>query len=750
MADSLDISKDLLQSLKDSRKIQGDINTDLNKSINLLSQINDLREQSISKVKSLNKQSINTKEIEKELQKVKQKSILVNEKIKNIEKDLQQSQIDSAKVYINRLNQRRELEKEYEKARLINNRGQISFLRAQLSLVDQEILSKEGSLSTEERKYAAMLQAQGVTKENVQLLQEELNKEKEISKSIGFSGKALGFFAQKLGLGTKYYEEMVEKAKDLQDENKKLSFGDKLKGLGKAGIGGIKEAFSDPLTLIPIIGGAIGGIVKGLKAAFDYIVGIQDQTVKFARAMNMSTDQARDLKMQFADVNVANGNLFVNTQKLVESQTEMVDLLGVTNRLSDEILSTNIELKDIAGLEADVRSGIVQTSLISGKSAKDVTKSVLAQVQGLKQATGIQFQNQKILKEVANLSGVLGLQFSKYPAQLTKSLLTVKAMGMELKEVDSLADSFLDFESSITKEFEAQLLTGKEINLAKAREAFLNNDLATAAAEITSQVGSAGDYLKMNRIQQESLASAMGMTRDSMADMLKKQEMLSKLGAKDTDTAREQLRLGLERYKNQKALADAIGEENYQNLVNASLQEKIAAFIEKIKQSIADFVEKSGIIEKIEGFMNYLSKPENIRAAIVSIRDVFANILDIVATIASGVVGVLDFFGAISNEKAESIQSFLSGTEDRIRSIGGDLSIGNTAARNQVPTSNNAQATNASSFSAGGMGTSTIVVKSSVNVEGRTVGVLTQEAIAKNARNDGQLGGPSKTLVSGQ
>jgi hypothetical protein len=163
------------------------------------------------------------------------------------------------------------------------------------------------------------------------------------------------------------------------------------------------------------------------------------------------------------------------------------------------------------------------------------------------------------------------------------------------------------------------------------------------------------------------------MSRDQMGEMLKRQEMLSKLGAKDTDNAQKQLQLGLQRYKTQEALAAAVGEEAYQSLVNASAQEKIGAFMEKIKQSIADFVEKSGIIEKLEGFFDYLSKPENVRAVIIKIRDIFAQVVDIVATIASGVVGVLDFFGAISDEKADSIQSFLEGTGDKIRSMGGDF-----------------------------------------------------------------------------
>ena len=135
------------------------------------------------------------------------------------------------------------------------------------------------------------------------------------------------------------------------------------------------------------------------------------------------------------------------------------------------------------------------------------------------------------------MTGVLGLRFSKFPEQIAKSIIQVKALGFSLGQLDTQASSFLDFESSISKEFEAQLLTGKQINLTKAREAFLNNDLAAAASEITKQVGSSQDFLKLNRIQAESLASAFGMSRDQMGEMLKQQEMLSKLGAKDLKDA---------------------------------------------------------------------------------------------------------------------------------------------------------------------------------------------------------------------
>ena len=655
--------KALRESLKNLIEDQGDYNNLLKNAISDLKRMDTAYSKIEARLASLNKDSINVKQVNQELLRLRQKEFLESKKLTDLrQNETAKAALELAKQNTEQLMKDAELlgvQEDYEE-------NMLKYLKESGNIEALALYAAEKQLEI----------AKAQTKEG----EEALKTEKQVSRQLGISGNLMKIFAEKIGVGEEAYSAMTIKARNLVEEQKKMTaaakiFSRVIGGFQVAFAGArsiFKSAFSSLLDPAAILGG-VGLLIKGLKAALDFILEIQDKTVKFARAMNLSTQEARRIKMEFADLSISSGDLFITSQKMVESQMEFVDALGVTNRLTNEQLATNIKLKDITGLDLETRQGIVEASTITGQSSQNITKSVLAQVTGLKQATGISFQYQRILKEASNLGGYLGLSFAKYPAQLTKSLLTVKAMGMELKEVDSLADSFLDFESSISKEFEAQLLTGKEINLTKAREAFLNNDLATAAGEITSQVGSAADFLKLNRIQAESLASAFGMSRDQMGEMLKRQEMLSKLGAKDTDNAQKQLQLGLQRYKTQEALAAAVGEEAYQSLVNASAQEKIGAFMEKIKQSIADFVEKSGIIEKLEGFFDYLSKPENVRAVIIKIRDIFAQVVDIVATIASGVVGVLDFFGAISDEKADSIQSFLEGTGDKIRSMGGDF-----------------------------------------------------------------------------
>ena len=517
-----------------------------------------------------------------------------------------------------------------------------------------------------------------------------LKNEKAVNNQLGISGNLVKAFATKLGFGEEAYSAMSLEARKLKKEQEGLNktakaFSTvlgfwKVAGAGASSV--IKSAFSsllDPAVALPVI----GGLVKGFSQLVEFALQGQDRTTKFGRNLGMSYDNALKVRNEFSKIAFQSDSILINSEKLMQSQEELTGILGTNNILSSQLLSTNIQLKDIAGLEAETRGELAQSSIITGKSMEATTKSVLAQVVGLQKATGIGFNFQKILKEASSLGGYLGLSFAKYPDKLTKSLVTVKAMGLELKQLDSMADSFLDFESSISNEFEAQLLTGKNINLSKARELFLNNELAEAAQEITSQVGSADEFLKMNRISAESLAKSFGMSRDQLGEMLKRQELLSRIGAKDTDNAQKQLEIGLKRFGNQKALAAAVGEEAYSSMLNASSQEKIAAFMEKIKQSIADFVTNSPLIPMIERAIGWLSKPSNIQKIMSYVQSAFALIFDIVGKTAAAVMRIGNFFGAGINQDLIDLASS-GGDSIRAMNLAGPVSnVGETMAKSQ-------------------------------------------------------------------
>ena len=173
MAEEIDISKALEESLRESRRLQGDQNKELDKSINLLSKINDLRDESIAKVKALNKETVNVKAIEKDVQKAREKQILSAKKEQDIARSLTNNEVTNANNYVKNIQKRKELENGIQKAKFQNNTIVQAQLQAQLIAIDQAVISQEQSLNIDERRLASVIEANKVTAETQKILEAE-------------------------------------------------------------------------------------------------------------------------------------------------------------------------------------------------------------------------------------------------------------------------------------------------------------------------------------------------------------------------------------------------------------------------------------------------------------------------------------------------------------------------------------------------------------------------------------------------
>ena len=99
---------------------------------------------------------------------------------------------------------------------------------------------------------------------------------------------------------------------------------------------------------------------------------------------------------------------------------------------------------------------------------------------------------------------------------IAAAAISAKKLGLELSNVASIANSLLNFEDSIQKQMEAEVLLGKELNLEKAREMVFNNDIAGAMEEI-SQLVSPEEFQAMDAVRREALAAATGLDAAAMA-----------------------------------------------------------------------------------------------------------------------------------------------------------------------------------------------------------------------------------------
>lgn len=454
--------------------------------------------------------------------------------------------------------------------------------------------------------------------------------------------KALGSIAQKAIVAP-----FADAAQLLTGEDFGMG-GGKLKTSGPSSIlGGIQEFASS----IPIIGGLLGGIVGIVKTIVEGILGIEQGVFRFARAMNITYGQAERMKASFAAIAASSGHIAINETRMMQSQAEIGTQLAINKQLSGDILKNDVLLRDVLGIEAETRQTIAKTTLTAGRDAVQLTRSLMRTVDGFNKITKAGFSFNGIMKEASKLTGIIGLQFAKYPEKITRTLMAAKALGMELQQLDGVANSLLDFESSISAEMEAQVLTGKEMNLTLAREAALSNDYATLTQEIAKNVGSTEEFLGMNRIQQEAIAKSVGMTANSLADVLKNQKIYNQLGATDLKGFHEKIALLERQGKTQEQISAMIGKDAYNEYTRISTAERITETLEKMKRTFVELIKSSGIFD-------FITKPERVTAFVRGLADKLASVIDIVGRIVAGIMeGVAYVVGLFSDQKAAEIRA---------------------------------------------------------------------------------------------
>jgi len=363
----------------------------------------------------------------------------------------------------------------------------------------------------------------------------------------------------------------------------------------------MKLNLKDTVTPMRLMELAIGFIVEAF-------ISLDATTEKVAQNLGISFHEAVKMNQQFSQIAKDSNNIFVTTKGIAEAQIQLSAALGTNAMFSAEMLQTQTELTTQLKLSEGTSAEIAKLGLLTGKTSKEIAANVMGQSVAMNAANGTALTEKAILQEVANLSSSIQLSMANNPIELAKAVQTAKQFGMELSSVDGIAGGLLNFEQSIASELEAELLLGKNINLEKARQFALDNDLAGVAEEIAKQAGSAAEFTAMNRIQQEALAKAVGMSREDLAKSLQSREILAKLGGQDADMQAAYNRLKAEG-NSQEEIAAKLGDKQLANSLHSeNIQGQFTASVAKMKEL---FVQVAAalipIVEPIAAVVGYMA-----------------------------------------------------------------------------------------------------------------------------------------------
>jgi len=232
--------------------------------------------------------------------------------------------------------------------------------------------------------------------------------------------------------------------------------------------------------------------------------------------------------------------------------------MGLTaEEIKGSFVAINDTLGGVNNASAKFITQLTDASVRTGTTAEEFSK-ILAIQESISSSTREQLMAQtELIRANIEISGILPASVFKDVAANTQAFaefakdggknvfdaaLAAKKLGLNLSNVVSIADSLLDFESSIEKQMEASMLLGRDINLDKARELALNNDLEGAMEEVVKQVGSEAEFNELNRIQRKALAESVGVNVEELSRMVRNQGKgeAARVGSATEEVAKKQ------------------------------------------------------------------------------------------------------------------------------------------------------------------------------------------------------------------
>jgi hypothetical protein len=463
---------------------------------------------------------------------------------------------------------------------------QLKQLAAQRNL---DTLYDAGLLKKKQKRKAEAEIAEAVETQNA-LLKDQLTYASKIQKNLGITGNILKGINKIPILGNFLDAEnalakaQVEAAKEGATRTKVL--GSAFSSLGS----NLKENLSDPLTYI-------GLAATAFKKLIDLGLTFSQRTADIARNMGITTQQAQAYNEALYTSFKLSKEQSATVKAFAESNQNINDYLGTSVVFSEQILSTQTALVKRAGLTNEEAARFAELSFVTGKTQEEIYDTIGAQNKGI-------LSNRKVLGQVLKVSGQLSAQYKNNPILLAQAVTQANKLGLTLEQTQNISKGLLNFEDSISAELEAELLTGKNLNLEKARYLALQGKSAEAAEEIAKQIGSAAEFSSMNVIKQEALAKAAGMSTDELADSLVKREAISKLQS-------EEFRKNGIMLTSEQAATKLKDQQ-------LSASEKLAASTESLKDTLASIVAGplGMMLDKVTSLFNLIAKSDVAKAVL--------------------------------------------------------------------------------------------------------------------------------------
>ena len=518
--------------------------------------------------------------------------------------------------------------------------------------------------------------------EQTKLLKERLQNVRQTDKAMGILGKTVEGLSKIPILGglintKKVLAEMEQTAASTGSRVAVFKTG--LKEIGAS----IKESLTDPLVIaagaFKLISSAISGIIKLFKTAIEFGLKFDQNTFDIAKNVGVTVNEASTLQKQFIDLANSSENFGLTSSQIAKSYAEISNSLGFLAPTNREFAETATLIQKRLGASAEDMSALALQSSLSGKTLEETlgTLNASRNIEGAR--SKLLLSQKQILDGIAKTSEAILINFKGDVGALGDAIVRATKLGTTLDTVNKQGESLLDFESSISKEFEAQILTGRDINLTRAREFALVGDTKNLMEELNKQGATYQQFQSENVIARQAEAAAIGLSVGEYSKILLKQQQANRLGAEQGRNAVEQYNYLVQHGKTEAQIIDMLGsKQEAEDLRKASMQDKFQAAIEKLQDTLGQIV-AGPMAQLVDDIAKFLSKSENVKSIANGIKGLFHGIASAIQHLpqilgaAVEVMKVLASLTAVQAAAAVTAGLALSGPAGAVVGLGAGL-----------------------------------------------------------------------------
>lgn len=451
--------------------------------------------------------------------------------------------------------------------------------------------------------------------------------------------------AKKLALQAKALEASAEqlsaKQAELKFDNEQLRAQVKKEELTKKSLASLKETLGLTSLLTKLTATvSLAGLGKSL-------LGVNNDVFTLSKTLGQGVAASRDLREQFEEYSL--GNTRIDAERLTQATVDLGQALGTNVLFSNEFAEDFVKATEFIGLTKEAAGGLARIAVGLGQSAEGYRESIANALIPTLKANSINLNLKDVYEEIGKLSASTVVTLGRSPEKLTQAVVQAKRFGLELNNLNGIASSLLDFETSIGAELEAELLTGKSLNLEKARAAALTGDQNTLMREIANAAGSLNEFENMNVLARQSLAQSLGLNVDQMSEMLLKQEAINQLGAEGEKATSNQLKAAQELMKTDgdrvKTLGAALEEIQAQENATKNFEQAVR----KLQTIFTDIFSKmEPIIDGIAGMVKGFAESPFAKVGVIAVASV-AGILGALKAF-TGLRGAAQFYPLYTKE----------------------------------------------------------------------------------------------------